>query len=129
MLLRAPLIQPAVGFGTQFISADLARRIGDQFGINYQWLMGTSDIQHVEPLGSLERSDRLGDLLPVISHLIDGEPRESPGWDGTAIAVTGAAAARAQSAHQPYILRVDHGDARGRLCKGDLILISQTQNS
>ena len=91
------------------------------FGINYQWLMGISDIQHAQAL-SVERND----LLPVSTHLVDGDPRESPGWDGTAIAVTGAAAARAQTAHQPYILRVDHGDARGRLCKGDLILISQS---
>ena len=67
--------------------------------------------------------------LPVFSNPVSGEPRTLPGWDGSSVEVVGAAAAKALSAQQPYVLRLGADDRRSRLRKNDLILISQAHDA
>ena len=103
-----------------------ARRLADEYEINYQWLLGISDsMENPRP-----RPAATGKLwLPLLPFPIEGEPRANPNWDGTGVEIAGAAAAKLALAQQPYILRFGHNDVRGRLRKGDLILISQTPSA
>jgi hypothetical protein len=64
-------------------------------------------------------------LLPVLSAPDQGDPRESPHWDGCLVAVTGVAAAAAGRAVLPFILRLDVDVYSGRLRGNDLVLCTQ----
>ena len=64
-------------------------------------------------------------ILPILSELIQGKPEDSPVWDGSRVEVSGIAAARAQRATQPYVLRSPIEDKLGRIKKNDLLLIDQ----
>lgn len=97
----------------------LARRLADEFDVNYRWLMGMES--------SMARP-RIGAWVPIFSHPIEGEPRAHPKWNGMGLEIAGAAVAKLVVAVQPYVLRFGHNDVEGRLCRGDLVLISQTPN-
>jgi transcriptional regulator with XRE-family HTH domain len=101
-----------------------ARRLADEFGCNYLWILGLDD-SHERPVLCLPTSPREQVLLPMLGEAISGEPREHPLWRGTYTQVSGVAAAKSARAVQPYVLQLDHGDREGRLRKGDFVLVSQ----
>ena len=63
--------------------------------------------------------------LPLLLHPVEGEPCENSQWNGSSREVAGPAAARLDRIKQPYILHFGHDDVRGRLRKGNLLLVSQ----
>jgi hypothetical protein len=101
-----------------------ARRLADEFGFNFQWLLGFDD-SPVRPVLSGPPSPREKFWLPMIGEPIAGEPREHPRWNGAYTELSGVAAAKAALVVQPYVLQLGHGDREGRLRKGDFVLISQ----
>jgi hypothetical protein len=104
-----------------------ARRLANEYNIDYLWLLGVKDSPQRPDLTSAP--SRGGSVwLPVFSHPIEGDPRTNPKWDGTSVEVSSVAAARLANAVQPYVLRFGHDDKEGRLRKGDLVLISQSPN-
>jgi len=110
----------------------VARRLGDEFDVDYQWLLGTSgSMERPKPRSaatSAATSFCSSSWLPLFPNPIEGEPRAHPGWDGAGIEVAGAAAAKLVVSILPYVLRFGRADIEGRLRKGDLILISQVSN-
>lgn len=101
-----------------------ARRLAEEFGVNFQWLLGVEDSPERAVLSvAPSRGDKL--LLPLMDEAIAGVPREQPQWSGAYTEVAGIAAAKAARAVQPYVLQLSHVDREGRLTKGDLILVSQ----
>ena len=54
-----------------------------------------------------------------------GDPRHSPYWDGGLVPLSGAAAAAAERAKLPFVLRSGVDIPSGRLKRNDLILCSQ----
>ena len=103
----------------------VARRLGEEFDTNFQWLLGTSDSMENPSPRSSAFSSGSSVWLPLFSHPIEGEPRAQSTWDGTGVEVAGAAAAKLISSKLPYVLRFSRDDVQGRLRKGDLVLISQ----
>ena len=106
----------------------VARRLGEAFEVNFQWLLGTSASMNPPPSQSAAQPASGASWLPLFSHPIEGEPRAHPQWDGTGIEIAGAAAAKLLLAKRPYLLRFGRNDVRGRLRSGDLILISQVES-
>jgi transcriptional regulator with XRE-family HTH domain len=104
----------------------VARRLSEQFNVNYEWLLGTSD-STTRPSGPAHIPNSVVSVicLPVFPHPIDGEPRANPKWDGKGLEIVGTAAAKLGSAQQPYVLQFGHDDVMGRIRKGDYLLISQ----
>ena len=107
-----------------------ARRLGAEFGVDYQWLMGGNGPKDaVPPRGPVagRAEPRASGLLklPILPALVEGEPQDSALWDGSLVELAGAAAAAAGRACRPYVLRLDVDDRDGRVRTGDLILISQ----
>ena len=116
--------------GRRGLTELFARRLGGEFGIDYQWLMGGKSPKDAPPLGGKAPGrvePRASGLLmiPVLPALVQGEPRNSPLWDGSLFEVSGAAAAASGRARQPYVLRLGADDHDGRVRAGDLILICQ----
>lgn len=103
----------------------VARRLGEEFDVNFQWLLGTSGTME-NPKPHSSASPTGSNLwIPLFPHPIAGEPRAHPDWDGAGVEVAGAAAARLLRAKFPYVLQYGHDDIEGRLQQGDLILVSQ----
>lgn len=104
----------------------VARRLSEQLNVSHEWLLGTSDsTAPPRAPAHLPNSAVSVVCLPVFPHPIDGEPRSNPKWDGRGLEIAGTAAAKLVSAEQPYVLQFGHDDVRGRLRKGDYVLISQ----
>jgi transcriptional regulator with XRE-family HTH domain len=106
----------------------VARRLGEGFDVDFQWLMGTSaSMERPQPQSAaIPASSVL--WLPLFSHPVEGQPRAHPKWDGSGIEIAGVAAAKLVLSKDPYILRFGHNDIQGHLRRGDLILISQVQS-
>jgi transcriptional regulator with XRE-family HTH domain len=104
-----------------------ARRIGETFAVSFEWLQGQSD---QASLGSESASTTVSGVssLPLFYYPVTGDPRAHPKWDGALIELTGPAAVKVAFATWPYVLRFDNNDHRGRLCRGDLLFISQEVN-
>jgi len=102
-----------------------ARRLAEEFEFDYQWLLGKKNTSH-QSVRSAEPAGGESLRLPVFPHPIDGDPLANAKWDGVYVEVGGSAAARAVHAVHPYVLRIGQDDKKGRLNKGDLILISQS---
>jgi hypothetical protein len=108
------------------LSEPLARRFAEISRISTSWLLwGEGPMQSPGVAAAPPPSFEGTCFLPVLSVPCQGEPRESPHWDGTWAPVTGAAAAAAQRAKLPFVLRVGDDDRSGRLHRGDLVLCSQ----
>ncbi len=110
------------------LSERIARRLGDEFGVNWKWLLGRRD---TTPYPSRKdriilRSEREKNRLPIFADPIEGDPRLHSQWDGGSAEVGGAAREKVGQASQPYLLRFGADDCQQRLCRGDLILISQS---
>jgi transcriptional regulator with XRE-family HTH domain len=100
----------------------VARRLGQEFNVNYEWLLGQSDRMQ----RTSERPAASGTLwLPILPHPIEGDPRAQAIWDGTSIELTGIHEAKLAAAQSPYVLRFGRSDRAQRLRQGDLILMSQ----
>lgn len=105
----------------------VARRIGQKYSVNYEWLLGRSDSMEPSAISAAPMSTASGGVwLPVFPHPVEGEPRTLPIWDGAGMEITGAAASKLVLTKWPYILRFGNVDHRGRVQKGDLVLISQS---
>lgn len=112
--------------GRRRLTERIARRLEDAFGIDHRWLLGHGGSMDVPPLAPVSSSaqSRRG-WLPVFSYPISGDPYESCNWDGTWVELAGIAAVRVLRAKNPYVLRFGAEDRRGRLRRGDLVLITQ----
>lgn len=112
--------------GRRTLTELTARRIGDEFGVNYEWLLGRSNLMELPSLSAESAQTSEGTIwLPCFPWPIAGTPRNHPDWHGTSVEVAGVAAARASGATDPYILRFGRNDVEGRLHKDDLLLITQ----
>jgi len=101
----------------------VARRLGEEFEVNFQWLLGAdSAMENPKPRAGTAKSTL---WLPLFPWPIEGEPRAHPQWDGAGVEVAGVAAAKVALTRYPYVLRFGNKDEGKRLHKGDLILISQ----
>lgn len=104
----------------------VARRISEEFDVSHEWLLGRSE--RVERTGG-----RVGEVaslwLPILPHPIEGDPKSQPAWDGTSIELAGMVRAKVAALCMPYVLRFGRNDRKGRLQKGDLILMSQSPNN
>ena len=106
-----------------------ARRLAEEFCLDYRWLLGDAGTMDSLTLGQdvvAEESDSI--WLPMFPHPVQGRPRTLPQWDGSCVEICGAGAARARAATDPYVLRFQRDDHTGRLRANDLVLVSQTVN-
>ena len=103
----------------------IARRIADEFSYNFEWLLGTSDALVCATTDLAPGKASNSCWVPCFNCPIEGEPRANSKWDGAGIEVAGLAAAKLLHANLPYVLKFGHADHKGRLRKGDLLLISQ----
>ena len=106
----------------------VARRIGHEFQVNYEWLLGLSDTFEPIAVRGATQPESSGNWLPVFPHPITGNPQSHSKNDGTALQISGAAAAKLGLLKWPYILRFGADDHLNRLKRGDLILISQSSS-
>lgn len=103
----------------------VARRIGEEFDVNFQWLLGNSNArENPRPLTSKVTGGTA--WLPLHQHPVEGDPWSHPAWGGTDVQIAGRAVAKLALANKPYVLQFGHDDQEGRLQRGDLVLISQT---
>lgn len=100
----------------------VARRIGDEFDVNFQWLLGQSDTMEKTAIVANEGNRP---WLPLFREPIEGEPRSHKKWSGAGLEISGVPAGRIALYTQPYILQYGRDDVQGRLQRGDLILITQ----
>ena len=115
--------------GNRVLTELFARRLAEEFRLDYRWLLGDVGTMDSLELGQEVVGEESTSLwLPVFLHPIRGKPRGLPEWDGASVEVCGAAAARARTATEPYVLRFLVDDRLGRLKKHDLVLISQAIN-
>lgn len=113
--------------GRRSMTELVARRLGEVFDVNYEWLTGEADSPSVvAAVGSMGSSSQA--WLPLFSYPIQGDPRSHPKWDGTGIEIAGPAVAKLALAELPYVLKFGRADVDRRLQHGDLILISQAVN-
>jgi hypothetical protein len=105
------------------LSELLARRIGEQFQVDFQWLLGR------QSMPAKTATTGVGDTgvwLPVLPHPVEGNPRMHPRWEGTFLPVPPIALPTLAMAVDPYVLRFLQNDVERRLHKNDLVLVSQT---
>jgi transcriptional regulator with XRE-family HTH domain len=105
----------------------VARRLGEQFDVGYEWLMGSSASMDSPRSKAAVMPGGSGAWLPLFSDPIEGEPNKHPKWSGAGIEVTGVAAAKLPMTTLPYILKYGRNDREGRLKQGDFVLISQAR--
>lgn len=105
--------------GDRDITELVARRLGDEFDLDFEWLLGRSAVPQ-RPKAGLA-----GIWVPLFHEPIEGEPQTHPAWDGASVQVAGPAAARVSLAPRAYVLRFTGPDAEARLHTGDLVLIAQ----
>ena len=111
--------------GRRMLSESFARRFAEVYCISATWLLhgeGTGNLP--DPSAALAQTAGAC-LLPVLSAPDQGDPRHSPYWDGGLLALSGAAAAAAERAKLPFVLRIGVDISSGRLKKNDLVLCSQ----
>jgi len=113
-----------VRHGRRPLTELFARRLEEEFGYNFLWLLGLEDSPK-RAVSSVPPSPGEKILLPKIGEAIAGDPREHPSWRGDCLEVAGIVAAKAARAILPYVLELGHSDREGRLRKGDLVLVSQ----
>jgi hypothetical protein len=115
--------------GNRAMTELFARRLAEEFRLDYRWLLGDAGTMDSLELGQeVVDEESTGIWLPVFVHPVRGRPRSLPEWDGACVEVCGAAAARARTATKPYVLHFLAEDHAGRLRKHDLVLISQAVN-
>jgi plasmid maintenance system antidote protein VapI len=115
--------------GRRALTELFARRLAEEFGVDYQWLLGVRGSIGVSQSSiSASSSDARKVWLPVFSHPVSGEPQALAIWDGVSVELAGAAAVKVLMADRPYVLRFGADDRHGLLKKNDLVLVSQAVN-
>ncbi len=112
--------------GRRVLSELFARRLEEEFGVDYRWLLadhGSLEVPELSISGHDPEARRV--WMPVFPHPVSGDPHAIASWDGTSVDLAGAAAAKVLTASHPYVLRFGAEDRRGLLRKGDLVLVSQ----
>lgn len=109
-----------VKMGRRTVTELFARRLADVFGVDYEWLIGKSASESVAAHSTAPITS-----LALVTAPIVGDPRDSKDWTGTYVDVTALIARRAEGAIAPYILKFGAVDRRGRIAKGDFLLMSQ----
>lgn len=117
-----------VKVGRRQMTELFARRVGAEFDVDYLWLLANSQGREPPRMRSQEAVSVARLWLPVLGRPTEGDPKLATQWDGTTIEIAGAAAAQAQAAVHPYVLRIDREDPKGELRTSDLVLVSQTEN-
>ena len=112
--------------GRRGIGELVARRLEDEFSFPRGWFLAREDESQNARIDQELTSGRgVRTHLPVFRNPIAGDPHAHPSWDGAEVEICGVAALRALAARWPYLLQFGAQDRRGRLCKNDLVLISQ----
>ena len=111
--------------GRRSITELFARRLEHAFGRNHRWFLGTDSPARS---GRFGLKDTVPIALPVLPYPIQGDPCSHRRWDGSQMELCGMPASRGLESRWPYIVRLGNGDRQGRLKRGDLILVSQTES-
>ncbi len=111
--------------GRRALSESFARRFAEVYRISATWLLHGEGTGDLPDLSATLAQTAGACLLPVLSAPDQGDPRYSPYWDGGLLALSGAAAAVAERAKLPFVLRIGADIFSGRLKKNDLVLCSQ----
>ena len=111
--------------GRRTVGENFARRFAEAYRISAAWILhgeGPRDLPDL--VAAPTQADR---DLPASRTLVpdQGDPRHSPHWDGGLLVLSGAAAAAAERAKLPFVLRIGADITSGRLKKNDLVLCSQ----
>jgi transcriptional regulator with XRE-family HTH domain len=115
-----------VKLGRRSLSELFARRLGEEFDVDHIWLMtGTGSMKRPRAW-TADAETKRSMLIPILNQPIAGEPRQAPHWDGSLVELAGPAIPATAAAIMPYALRLADNDLSGRLKKGDIILISQS---
>ena len=114
-----------IKLGRRAMSELFARRVGEEFGIDFQWLLSGAGSMLAPRLDQYASPTNTDLLLPVVDAPLRGEPRQSKEWDGSLLQIAGAGKTAAIKALCPYVLRIKADGMGGRLRRGDLVLISQ----
>lgn len=115
-----------VKLGRKTLTDTFGRFFCSEFGVGLDWLLDGVGPQTKPQLSSPPDAAKSAQvMLPVLSELIQGNPEDSPAWDGSRVEVAGVAAARALRADHPYVLKSPVDDKLGRIKKNDLLLIDQ----
>jgi hypothetical protein len=118
-----------IKLGRKPVAELFARRLAEAYNFDYRWLLTgegnppqflNRGVPTLGPAGPVR--------LPLFDHPISGQPHTLPDWKGALVEVTGAAAAQAAAASEPYVVRFQKNDRDGRLKPDDLVLVSQTVN-
>lgn len=107
------------------ITKPFARTLSSQFAISLTWFwtgQGKAESPKIRTEGTRPENSV---MLPILSQLHAGPPREGETWDGSLLPLAGRSAEEASKAAAPYILRVSADDATVALPENALILISQ----
>ena len=107
------------------ITEPFARMLSSQFGVSFVWFWtgrGKAQLPRIRTEGTRPEHSA---MLPILSQLHSGPPREEETWDGSLLPLAGRSAEEASNATLPYILRVSAADATAGLPENALILISQ----
>lgn len=110
--------------GYRTLTELFARRVGDEFGVDYVWLLdgaGNGEKPSMVPVSG--RAGKL--LLSVLSGPCIGDPAVSSASEGILQEVSGPAAVSAANADKPYLLRLGRDVHSLDLRVGDLLLMSQ----
>jgi len=116
--------------GRKRVAELFARRLAEGYKFDYHWLM----TEEGNPPQFLNRDIRASAPaprpihLPLFDHPIYGQPQTLTEWNGALVELSGAAAAQAWAASEPYIVRFGKNDTEGRLRQNDLVLVSQAVN-
>jgi hypothetical protein len=102
----------------------IARRLGEEFNVDYGWLLGLTADSERPVFRSKAGGERT--LVPLLDVPVAGDPRAHKRWKGAYVELVGIAAVKAAQSAQPYVLRFGNNDHAGRLKKGDHILVSQS---
>jgi len=111
--------------GRRTLSEQFARRFAEVYRVSAAWLLHGEGPCDLPDLGAVPAQPVGGCLLPVLSAPDQGDPRHSPHWDGGLVALSGAAAAAAERAKLPFVLRIGADIPSGRVRRNDLVLCCQ----
>jgi transcriptional regulator with XRE-family HTH domain len=112
--------------GRRAMTELFARRLADEFDLDYLWLLGEQ--RSSEPSEASIAAAALEThiiRLPLFSHPVRGEPGSLKNWTGETFSVAGPAVAKVLTADRPYVLRFGADDRRGIIKRNDYLLISQ----
>ena len=122
----AAAVSVRLRYARRHMTEPFARRFAELYKLSMTWLLTGHGPAESPQIPQVTPGVAGGTYcLPVLSAPCEGDPRHSPAWDGSTLVITGAAAAAAERAQSPYVLRVGSHDTSGRFQQNDLVLCSQ----